>query len=60
MTQLEMKIGLDASQALPMVRKIGMMDPGMLQRGCETSSDSTHVIFLGIIYPVAPVVVRLT
>ena len=26
MTQLEMKIGLEASQAFPMVRKIGMMD----------------------------------
>jgi uncharacterized membrane protein len=58
MTQLEMKIGLDASQALPMVRKIGMMDlKDALAMGVEDfRAIPTHVIFLSIIYPVGALV----
>jgi uncharacterized membrane protein len=59
MTQLEMKIGVDASQALPMVRKIGMMDlKDALAKGVEDfRAIPTHVIFLSIIYPVGALVV---
>jgi uncharacterized membrane protein len=59
MTQLEMKVGLDASQALPIVRKIGMMDlRDALAKGVEDfRAIPTHVIFLSLIYPVGALVV---
>ena len=59
MTHLEMTVGSDAGQALPMVRKIGMMDlKDALAKGIEDfRAIPTHVIFLSIIYPVGALVV---
>jgi uncharacterized membrane protein len=59
MTHLDMTVGSDASQALPMVRKIGMMDlKDALAKGIEDfRAIPTHVIFLSIIYPVGALVV---
>jgi uncharacterized membrane protein len=59
MTHLEMTVGSDASQAFPMVRKIGMMDlKDALAKGIEDfRAMPTHVIFLSIIYPVGALVV---
>jgi uncharacterized membrane protein len=54
-----MTVGSDTSQALPMVRKIGMMDlKDALAKGIEDfRAIPTHVIFLSIIYPVGALVV---
>jgi uncharacterized membrane protein len=59
MTHLDMTVGSDTSQALPMVRKIGMMDlRDALAKGVEDfRAIPTHVIFLSIIYPVGALVV---
>jgi uncharacterized membrane protein len=61
MTHLEMTVRSDASasQALPMVRKIGMMDiKDAMAKGIEDfKAIPTHVIFLSIIYPVGALVV---
>jgi uncharacterized membrane protein len=59
MTQLEMTAGSHASQAVPIVRKIGMMDlRDALAKGVEDfRAIPTHVIFLSIIYPVGALIV---
>jgi len=59
MTHLDMTVGSDTSQALPMVRKIGMVDlKDALAKGIEDfRAIPTHVIFLSIIYPVGALVV---
>ena len=59
MAHLDMTIGSDTSQALPTVRKIGMMDlKDALAKGIEDfRAIPTHVIFLSIIYPVGALVV---
>jgi uncharacterized membrane protein len=59
MTHLDMMVGSDASQALPMVRKIGMRDlKNALAKGVEDfRAIPTHVIFLSLIYPVGALVV---
>jgi uncharacterized membrane protein len=59
MTHLEMTVGSDRSRALPMVRKIGMIDlKDALAKGIEDfRAMPTHVIFLSIIYPVGALVV---
>jgi len=59
MTHLQMTVGSDWSQALPMVRKIGMIDlKDALAKGIEDfRAMPTHVIFLSIIYPVGALVV---
>jgi len=58
MTHLDVTVGSDASQALPMVRKIGMTDlKDALAKGVEDFwAIPTHVIFLSIIYPVIALV----
>jgi len=59
MTHLDITVGSDTSQALPMVRKIGMIDlKDALAKGIEDfRAIPTHVIFLSIIYPVGALVV---
>jgi len=59
MTHLDMTVGSDTSQALRMVRKIGIMDlKDALAKGIEDfRAIPTHVIFLSIIYPVGALVV---
>ncbi len=59
MTHLDVTVGSDASQALPMVRKIGMRDlKDALAKGIEDfRAIPTHVIFLSLIYPVGALVV---
>ena len=58
MTNLDTMHGSDASQALPMVRKIGMTDlKDALAKGIEDFwAIPTHAIFLSIIYSVAALV----
>ena len=58
MTHLDTMVGSDASQALPVVRKIGMADlKDALAKGIEDFwAIPTHVIFLSIIYPVVALV----
>src|SRR5260370_31649930 len=58
MSHLDTMVGSDASQALPMVRKIGMTDlKDALAKGVEDFwAIPTHVIFLSIIYPVIALV----
>jgi uncharacterized membrane protein len=58
MTHLDMTVGSDASQALPMVRKIGMTDlKDALAKGiADFRAIPTHVIFLSLIYPVGALV----
>ena len=53
MTPLDMTVASEASQTLPMVRKIGMMDlKDALAKGIgDFWAIPTHVIFLSIIYP---------
>jgi uncharacterized membrane protein len=53
MTHLDMTVGSDESQSLPIVRKIGMMDlKDALARGIEDfRAIPTHAIFLSLIYP---------
>jgi uncharacterized membrane protein len=59
MTHLELTIGSDANQALPTVRKIGLMDlKDALAKGIEDfRAIPTHVIFLSLIYPVGALIV---
>jgi uncharacterized membrane protein len=59
MTHLTMTVGSETSQALPTVRKIGMIDlKDALAKGIEDfSAMPTHAIFLSIIYPVGALVV---
>jgi uncharacterized membrane protein len=59
MTHLDVTVGSDLSQALPIVRKIGMMDlKDALAKGIEDfRAIPTHVIFLSLIYPVGALVV---
>jgi uncharacterized membrane protein len=59
MTHLDMTVGSDVTQALPVVRKIGMMDlKDALAKGIEDfRAIPTHVIFLSIIYPVGALLV---
>ena len=59
MTHLDVTVGSDASQALPMVRKIGMRDlKDALAKGIEDfRAIPTHVIFLSLIYPVGALIV---
>jgi uncharacterized membrane protein len=59
MTHLDMTVGSDASQALPMVRKIRMRDlKDALAKGIEDfRAIPTHVIFLSLIYPVGALLV---
>jgi uncharacterized membrane protein len=59
MTHLDVTVGSDASQAAPMVRKIGMMDlKDALAKGVEDfRAIPTHVIFLSLIYPVGALIV---
>jgi uncharacterized membrane protein len=58
MTELDMTVGLHASHALPIIRKIGMADvKDALAKGIEDFwAVPTHAIFLCIIYPVAALV----
>src|SRR5260370_39560469 len=63
MSHLDMMVGSDASQALPMVRKIRMKDlKDAVAKGVEDFwTIPTHMIFLSIIYPViALVLAQLT
>jgi uncharacterized membrane protein len=59
MTHLGMTVGSDMSQALPIVRKIGMRDlRDALAKGIEDFREiPTHVIFLSLIYPVGALIV---
>jgi uncharacterized membrane protein len=59
MTHLNATVGLDASQALPIVRKIGIADlKGALVKGIDDfRAMPTHAIFLSLIYPLGAVVV---
>jgi uncharacterized membrane protein len=59
MAHLDTTVGLDASQALPAVRKIGMRDlKDALAKGIDDfAAMPTHAIFLSIIYPVGAVIV---
>ena len=58
MTHLNITVGSNASQALPMVRKIGMPDlKNALGKGLEDFwAVPTHAIFLSILYPVVALV----
>src|ERR1700719_1294009 len=58
MTHLDTMVGSDASQALPMVRKIGTADlKDALAKGIgDFWAIPTHVIFLSIIYPVVALI----
>ncbi len=63
MTQLHVMVGSDASPALPVVRKIGMMDlKDALAKGIDDfQAFPTHVIFLSFMYPIVGLVLgRLT
>jgi uncharacterized membrane protein len=59
MTHLDMMVGSNMSQALPIVRKIGMRDlRDALAKGIEDFLEiPTHVIFLSLIYPVGALIV---
>jgi uncharacterized membrane protein len=59
MAHLDATVGLDASQALPVVRKIGIADlKDALTKGIDDfRAMPTHAIFLGIIYPVGAIIV---
>ncbi len=59
MTHLELTVGSDANQALPTVRKIGLMDlKDALAKGIEDfRAIPTHAIFLSLIYPVGALIV---
>jgi uncharacterized membrane protein len=59
MAHLDATVGLDASQAPPVVRKIGIADlRDALVKGIgDFRAMPTHAIFLGIIYPVGAVIV---
>jgi uncharacterized membrane protein len=59
MAHLDATVGLDASQALPVVRKIGIADlKDALVKGIDDfRAMPTHAIFLGLIYPVGAIIV---
>jgi uncharacterized membrane protein len=59
MAHLDATVGLDASQALPVVRKIGIADlKDALTQGIDDfRAMPTHAIFLSIIYPLGAIVV---
>jgi uncharacterized membrane protein len=59
MAHLDATVGLDASRALPIVRKIGIADlKDALAKGIDDfRAMPTHAIFLGIIYPVGAIIV---
>ena len=59
MTHLDMTVGSEVGQTLPIVRKIGMMDlKDALAKGIEDFRVMpTHTIFLSIIYPAGALVV---
>jgi uncharacterized membrane protein len=59
MTHLDMTVSSDLSQAIPVVRKIGMTDlRDALAKGIEDFREiPTHVIFLSLIYPVGALIV---
>jgi uncharacterized membrane protein len=59
MTHLHVTLRSDSSQALPTVRKIGMMDlKDALAKGIDDfRAIPTHVIFLSLIYPVGALIV---
>src|SRR5258708_359056 len=58
MSHLDTMVGSDASQALPMVRKIGMTDlKDALAKGVEDFwAIPTHVVFASMMYPVSALV----
>ncbi len=59
MAHLDATVGLDASQALPVVRKIGIADlKDALVKGIDDfRAMPTHAIFLSLIYPVGAIIV---
>jgi uncharacterized membrane protein len=59
MAHLDATVGLDTSQALPVVRKIGIADlKDALTKGIDDfRAMPTHAIFLSIIYPVGAIIV---
>jgi uncharacterized membrane protein len=59
MAHLDATVGLDASQALPVVRKIGIADlkDALLKGIDDFRAMPTHAIFLSIIYPVGAIIV---
>jgi uncharacterized membrane protein len=59
MAHLDATVGLDTSQALPIVRKIGIADlKDALVKGIDDfRAMPTHAIFLGLIYPFGAIVV---
>jgi uncharacterized membrane protein len=59
MAHLDATVGLDASQALPIVRKIGIADlRDALTKGIDDfRAMPTHAVFLSIIYPVGAIIV---
>jgi uncharacterized membrane protein len=59
MAHLDATVGLDASQALPTVRKIGIADlkDALVEGIDDFRAMPTHAIFLSIIYPVGAIIV---
>ena len=59
MAHLDATVGLDASRALPVVRKIGIADlkDALVEGIDDFRAMPTHAIFLGIIYPVGAIIV---
>jgi uncharacterized membrane protein len=59
MAHLDAAVGLDTSQALPVVRKIGIADlKDALVKGIDDfRAMPTHAIFLSVIYPVGAIIV---
>ena len=59
MAHLDATVGLDASRALPVVRKIGIADlRDAITKGIDDfRAMPTHAIFLSIIYPVGAIIV---
>jgi uncharacterized membrane protein len=59
MAHLDATVGLDASQALPVVRKIGIADlkDALIEGIDDFRAMPTHAIFLSIIYPVGAIIV---
>jgi uncharacterized membrane protein len=59
MAHLDATVGLDASRALPVVRKIGIADlKDALVKGIDDfRAMPTHAIFLSLIYPVGAIIV---
>jgi uncharacterized membrane protein len=59
MAHLDATVGLDTSQALPVVRKIGIADlkDALVEGIDDFRAMPTHAIFLSIIYPVGAIIV---